>query len=133
MNINHFTGAITGLINIFNAKLSGYTEAVATPTITNGVLTLDIATVSVFNVAHTEGITSIVIANPPASGTSASFTLNLTQDATGGRSLAYASGTFKPAIGVTISINTTANTRNVLVFNTTNGGATYDIQHIGAW
>lgn len=113
-----------------NLGISAYYEGVATPSISSGTLTLDMSTGNVFNVAHDANITTLTFSNWPASGKSGSCTLYLTQDATGGRTLTL------PAACVTdggsgITISTTANARNKLVFDTIDGGTTVDCALVG--
>jgi hypothetical protein len=111
---------------ISGAELKNYSETVTTPTISAGVLTLNMANGNVFSVNHNANITSCVITNPPASGKAGSLTLILKQDATGGRTFAFHASWTSADNGTAPALSTTANKRNKLVLQTIDGGTTYD-------
>lgn len=111
-------------------EICDYSETIATPSISSGVLTLDLETANVFSVVHNQNITSLVVTNPPASGKAGSFTLHLTQDATGGRTISFSSA-FGYGSTTAPTIATTANKRNKFVFDTINGGTKWDIGYCG--
>lgn len=111
-------------------QFTAYRETVATPSISAGVLTLDLSTANVFKVTHNANITTLTISNPPSSGISCCFVLNLTQDATGGRTITFPAACVKSG-GTALSLSTTANKRNKIIFDTDNGGTTYDIALAG--
>lgn len=113
-------------------EIRDYSETVATPTILNGTLTLNLETANVFNVVHNANIATLDILNPPISGKCGSFTLHLTQDATGGRTLTFPSSV-KWAGGTAPTLNTAANKRNKFVFDTLNSGVTIDCAYCGAF
>jgi hypothetical protein len=71
------------------------------------------------------GSATITLRFPVATGAS-SFTLILTNDATAGRTVAFAGGSFKfPGGAATLSRTTTANATDIWVFFTPDGGTTY--------
>lgn len=105
-------------------ELRDYSETVATPTISSGSLTLDYSAANVFSVSLTANVASLTISNPPASGKAGSFTLILTQDATGGRSFTWPSSVTW-AGGTEPTITATANAVDVLTFLTIDGGTTW--------
>ena len=111
-------------------QLQAYNETVGTPAIASGVLTLDLSTANVFNVAHNANITTLTITDAPATDISKSFTLNLTQDATGGRTITLPASIKNPG-GVAPTLTVTASKRNKLVLDTTDGGTTWDLAFIG--
>lgn len=128
-------GYATGDLNLQDLVLQrpeirDYSETVATPAIVAGVLTLDLETANIFNVAHDANITTLTISNPPASGKCGSFTLHLTQDATGGRTLTMPASV-KWSSGTVATISTAASKRNKFVFDTINGGAAWDCALVG--
>ena len=110
--------------------LEGYNETVAQPTISAGTLTLDLTTANVFTVTHNANITTLTISNTPASGKAGSFTLILTQDATGGRTITFPA-TVKWSGGTAPTLSTTANKDNVLSFFTVDGGTKWFGAQIG--
>jgi hypothetical protein len=104
--------------------LQDYAELIGTPSIASGVLTLDLQVGNVFDVSHNANITTLTISNPPVSGRLGSFTLFLTQDATGGRTITWPASV-KWSGGTPPSLSTTANKLNKLVFDTRDGGANW--------
>jgi hypothetical protein len=75
--------------------------------------------------ATLNGSATITLRYPVATGAS-SFTLILTNDATPGRTVAWAGGTFKfPGGAASLSRTTTANAIDVWFFFTPDGGTTY--------
>jgi hypothetical protein len=91
----------------------GLSQAVVTLTPVAGVLTLDFSLGNHFKATLTAN-TSLVVANLPAVGTRQEFTLDVIQDATGGRTLSYASAFKWPGRTAAPSITTTANAINTL-------------------
>ncbi len=75
----------------------------------------------------TGNITGITISNPPASGQVGFITLELTQDATGGRSLALSSSVYRQPGGGAVDFTTTANAVNKLRLETRDAGTTWDV------
>lgn len=131
-----FPGYATGAVNyqdlpLKRAELTDYSETVASPAIAAGVLTLDIETGNVFTVAHNANITSLLVTSPSVSGKSCSFTLILTQDATGGRTLTIPASWVCTDGGTAPALSTTANKRNKLVVQTLNGGVEYEYSLAG--
>ena len=109
---------------LVQANIKDYAETIATPAISSGTLTLDMTQGNVFNVSHNANITTLTISNPPASGNAGSLTLFLTQDATGGRTIAFpASVKWGSATPPTLS--TAANGNNCFVLLTFDGGTTW--------
>ena len=111
-------------------ELQAYSETVATPAIASNVLTLDLSTANVFNVTHNANITTLTISNPPASGKAGSFTLILTQDATGGRTITFPAAV-KWSGGTAPTLSTTLNKKNILVFFTVDAGTTWFGSQVG--
>ena len=128
-------GYSTGDVNMQDtllqrAELKDYAETVATPTISGGTLVLDLTTANVFNVAHNANITTLTISNPPDSGKAGSFTLILTQDATGGRTIIFP-GAVKWPGGIAPTLSTTLNKKNILTFFTVDAGTTWFGSQVG--
>ena len=128
-------GYATGNVNfqdllLQRPELRDYSETVGTPSISAGTLVLDLETANVFNVTHNANITTLTISNPPASGKCGNFTLHLTQDATGGRTLTFPAS-IKWSGGTVATITTTASKKNKFVFDTLNGGTSWDCALIG--
>lgn len=82
--------------------------------------TIDLQDGNVHNVTLTADCT-FTFSNPPASGTSGSFTLFLNQDATGSRTVTWP-GSVKWAGGTAPTLTTTASRTDILVFTTIDGG-----------
>jgi hypothetical protein len=78
----------------------------------------------VFEITLTGNVTSLILANPPASGSAGSCTLILKQDATGGRTLAWP-GSVRWAGGAPPVVTATANATDIYALFTRNGGATW--------
>ena len=117
-------------------RLKSYTEAIATPSISSNVLTLDLSTAQTFNVTLTQSINSFVITNVPTT-TSTTFLVKLTQDGTGGRTVTF---TFQGAnlywAGDVVPVMTSTSGRTDLYsFTTLNGTVYYGVtagQNFGA-
>lgn len=91
----------------------GLSQAVVTLTPVAGVLTLDFSLGNHFKATLTAN-TSLVVTNLPAAGRRQEFTLDVIQDATGGRTLSYSSAFKWPGKTAAPSITTTANAINTL-------------------
>lgn len=105
-------------------KAAGYADTVTTLGNTGTAINLDITSGGVFTATLT-GNATITLRYPVSSGAS-SFTLILTNDATAGRTVAWAGGSFKfPGGAASLSRTTTANAVDVWVFFTPDGGTTY--------
>ena len=102
----------------------GYADTVTALGNTGAAINLDVTSGGVFS-ATLNGSATITLRYPVATGAS-SFTLILTNDATPGRTVAWAGGTFLfPGGAAALSRTTTANAVDVWVFFTPNGGTTY--------
>jgi len=82
--------------------------------------TIDLQDGNVHNVTLTANCT-FTFSNPPASGTSGTFTLFLNQDATGSRTVTWP-GSVKWAGGTAPTLTTTASRTDILVFTTIDAG-----------
>jgi hypothetical protein len=114
-------------VYVTNLLVKGYNAVeIATPAISAGALTLDMTAGSYFKVAHNANITSIVLTNILAAN-STSFILELTQDATGGRTLALPASVrcAGGSVAATLAPTTTANAVNVYTWVTPDGGTTW--------
>ena len=102
----------------------GYADTVVALGNTSTAINLDVVSGGVFTATLT-GSATITLRYPVATGAS-SFTLILTNDATAGRTVAWAGGSFKfPGGAATLSRTTTANAIDIWVFFTPDGGTTY--------
>ena len=105
-------------------KAIGYADTVTALGNTGAAINLDLTSGNVFSATLT-GNATITLRFPVSSGAS-SFTLILTNDATPGRTVAYAGGSFKfPGGAAALSRTTTANAIDVWFFFTPDGGTTY--------
>ncbi len=102
----------------------GYADTVTALGNTSTAINLDVTSGGVFS-ATLNGNATITLRYPVATGAS-SFTLILTNDATPGRTVAWAGGTFLfPGGAAALSRTTTANAVDIWVFFTPDGGTTY--------
>jgi hypothetical protein len=99
--------------------LKDYGETVVTAN-SGTSYTIDLTAGNVFNITLTDNC-AFTFANPPTSGTAGSFTLILTQDATGSRTVTWP-GAVSWLGGVTPSLFTTSDSVNIFTFLTINGG-----------
>jgi len=105
-------------------KAIGYADTVTALGNTGTAINLDVTSGNVFT-ATLNGNATITLRYPVSSGSS-SFTLILTNDATPGRTVAWAGGTFLfPGGAASLSRTTTANAVDVWFFFTPNGGTTW--------
>jgi hypothetical protein len=94
------------------------------PIITNGVLSLDLTTYTVFEVQLLSSITSVSISNVPAAGIMASFMIIFQADGTA-RTVVWPAS-FKWPSGVAPSITSTLNKKDAFVFFSTDGGTSWE-------
>ena len=121
----------TNLLSIAAAVTSGnyikgigYADTVTALGNTGTAINLDVTSGGVFSATLT-GNATITLRYPVATGAS-SFTLILTNDATAGRTVAWAGGTFLfPGGAASLSRTTTAGAIDVWVFFTPDGGTTW--------
>ena len=105
-------------------KAIGYADTVTALGNTGVAINLDLTSGNVFSATLT-GNATITLRFPVSSGAS-SFTLILSNDATPGRTVAWAGGSFKfPGGAASLSRTTTANAIDVWFFFTPDGGTTY--------
>ena len=115
------SGAIVGADQIISAPVL---KDVGETCVANGTSgstdTIDLTDGNVHNVTLTANCT-FTFSNPPASGTSGSFTLFLNQDGTGSRTATWPSEV-KWAGGTAPTLTTTASRTDILVFTTIDAG-----------
>ncbi len=102
--------------------LKDYGETVVTANSSTSY-TIDLTEGNVFDITLT-GNCAFTFANPPASGVAGSFTLYLTQDGTGGRTVTWPTAVKWPS-GSEPTILTEADDLNLFSFFTIDGGATW--------
>ena len=83
-----------------HTKLKTYSENVEALTIVANAVTVDLSKAQSFTLAASDNVDEFVIQNPPTGSTS--FTIKITQDSTGGRSVGI--DTFKDSGGTTIPV-----------------------------
>ena len=102
----------------------GYADTVTALGNTGTAINLDVTSGNVFSATLT-GNAVITLRYPVATGSS-SFTLVLTNDATAGRTVSWAGGSFLwPGGAASLSRTTTANATDIWFFFTNNGGTTW--------
>ncbi|WCD56074.1 tail fiber protein [Caulobacter phage BL198] len=128
--------ALSNLTTSVNGKvadgdsLKGDRQTIVTPTITAGVLTLNLALGSVFDVAWDANITSVVVQNAPTG--MANWTLILKAIASGGTSVTWNASVFKFVNGVAPTLISTVGAQNFLSMCTRNQGSRVDVFFSGA-
>ena len=83
-----------------HTKLKTYSENVEALTIVANAVTVDLSKAQSFTLTASDNVTQFVVQNPPTGSTS--FTIKITQDSTGSRSVGI--DTFKDNGGVTIPV-----------------------------
>ena len=105
-------------------KAIGYADTVTALGNTGTAINLDVTSGNVYT-ATLNGNATITLRYPVATGSS-SFTLVLTNDATPGRTVAWAGGSFLwPGGAASLARTTTANATDIWFFFTNNGGTTW--------
>ena len=98
-------------------------ETKTAPTISSGTLSLDLASGALFAVSLNAAITTLTLANPPASGNLATFVLEFTADGTS-RAVTWPAAV-KWAGGTAPTLTSTSTKRDAYAFYTYDGGTTY--------
>ena len=115
------SGAIVAADQIISAPVLKDVGETCVANATSGSTdTIDLTDGNVHNVTLTANCT-FTFSNPPASGTSGSFTLFLNQDGTGSRTATWP-GSVKWAGGTAPTLTTTASRTDILVFTTIDAG-----------
>jgi hypothetical protein len=115
------SGAIVGADQIISAPVLKDVGETCVANGTSGATdTIDLTDGNVHNVTLTANCT-FTFSNPPATGTSGSFTLFLNQDGTGSRTATWPN-TVKWAGGTAPTLTTTASRTDILVFTTIDAG-----------
>lgn len=104
-------------------KSTTYAETRTAPAIAAGVLTVNLNNGNVFDVVLNANITTLSITNPPASGTSFSFVLQLTADGTA-RSVTWGSSVKWPS-GTAPTLTSTNGKVDTFIFITDDGGTNW--------
>lgn len=109
---------------IANLASSSGASAVSALAISAGAVNIDLSLGQDFTLALTANVTSMTFSNMPAAGKVAQFELQITQDATGGRTLALPSS-FHALGGSDTAIASGANAVTVLSAKSFDNGATW--------
>jgi len=121
LSANIFTGEQNLADNLLTRPyIKDYAEVVTAPTISSGVLTLDLENGNVFDVALNAAITTFTVSNPPATGRSGSFTLIFTADGTA-RAVTWGAAV-KWAGGTPPTLTSTNGKKDIFVFTTLDAG-----------
>jgi hypothetical protein len=107
---------------IDRAVFKDYGETLVTDS-TGATYTIDVATANTFEITLT-GNATFVFSNPPASGTTGSFTLDLSQSSAGSHSVTWPA-TVDWAGGSAPSVTSTALSVDAYAFKTSDGGTTW--------
>lgn len=110
---------------IAQPKLRDIRETAGTAAFAGGTLTLDLATGNHFAHTLTANVTAVTISNVPATGQYVPVTVELTQDATGGRTVAgWPAGAKWPG-GTVPAMTSAANAVDIVTGYTRDGGTTW--------
>jgi hypothetical protein len=121
LSANIFTGEQNLADNLLTRPyIKDYAEVVTAPSISSGVLTLDLENGNVFDVALNAAITTFTVSNPPATGRSGSFTLIFTADGTA-RAVTWGAAV-KWAGGTPPTLTSTNGKKDIFVFTTLDAG-----------
>lgn len=105
-------------------KAKSYNETFSSVSSSSNTTTLNLESANVFATTLSEN-TTLAFSNPPATGTSYSFTLKITQDASASAFTVSYPASVKFQNGTTPVLTTSANAIDFLVFLTHDGGTTY--------
>ena len=108
---------------LIRAKIRDYSETISSPIISSSTLTLDLQISNIFKVSLNGSITSLVINNPPASGSGGSFTIIFTADGTY-RAIDWGAA-IKWAGNAVPTLTSTSGKNDVFSFFTSDGGTTW--------
>lgn len=109
---------------LIRPQLKGAYGTSMTPSMSAGALTLDLEAANTFEVALTENVVSLVLANPPPAGLAGVCFLILKQDDVGGRTMAWPRSIRWPD-GVPPRISAAENAVDIFAFVTRDGGTTW--------
>lgn len=115
---------MTGDLRMQRHAIKAYAETLAKPKIFGGALKIILSVGNVFAVTLTADVKSVTLESAPEADTAGSFTLILTQDETGGRSIAWPKSVKWPE-GTAPTIGSAPNSETVLRFITIDGGASW--------
>ena len=107
-----------------NVNVPTYFAAVSALTISAGVVNIDLNVCHNFTLLLNANVTSVTFSNIPASGTPAFVGIDITQDATGGRTFASPTGTKWPG-GTAYVPTATANATDTIFLKTEDAGTTW--------
>ncbi len=100
-----------------------YEERFTSPTISTGILTLNLANGNVFDVALNANITTLTISNPPAANNAGSFVLVFTADGTA-RVVSWGASILWPG-GIAPTLTSTNGKKDVFGFISLNSGTNF--------
>lgn len=108
--------------------LRDYAEKMTVNASASGALSLSYAASNHYKLTLTGDVTSLAITSPPASGRTGFFTMEIIQDATGGRTFAFPSSFVWSGDASAPTITSTANKKDIVTLRTSNGGVTWDAE-----
>ena len=109
-------------INGVQPLFAAYRETTVSATVNTPTYDIDLSLANVFQLTLATNVT-FTFTNPPTTGTLASATIILKQDAVGGRTAAFVNSKYSD--GNIPNLTTAANATDVLTFFTFNGGTSY--------
>lgn len=105
-------------------RLVRYLETKTAPSVSANAFTINLANGTHFQVSLTANVTSITFSNLPTAGYAANWTMALTQDGTGGRTVTGWPAAVKWAFGTAPTITATASKTDLISCLTYDGGTT---------
>lgn len=116
---------IADAITAIGVKLKALDRSPVTAlAIASGVVSVDCSLGDYFTCALTANVTSITFSNLPASGIGRTLCIDITQDATGSRTVALPAS-FKAIGNSDTAVQSAANAKTRLIISTTDVGATW--------
>lgn len=106
-------------------RLVRYVETKTAPAISSNAVTINLSNGTHFQVTVNATLSTITFTNPPPTGYASTFTLALTQDGSGGHSIAGWPASVKWPAGSVPTFTTTASKTDLVSFVTYDGGTTW--------
>jgi len=115
---------MSGDLRMQRNAIKAYAETLAKPKIFGGSLKIILSVANVFAITLSADVKNVTFESAPDADKAGSFTLILTQDETGGRSISWPKAVKWPN-GTAPTISSAPNGDTVLTFVTTDGGSTW--------
>jgi len=118
-----------GIVYKGRQLLKNYSETVVTNSTATGAVSINVQNGNIYNLTLTGNVV-FTFTNPAAATESTTIVLRITQDGTGSRTITWPASVRWPS-GTAPTLTTTAGAYSKLVFDTIDGGTTWDGQLSG--